>query len=244
MFYQVPPALWATGGLEAPSFHNPSIPSVPQPCIPQSPNPSTLRGGVYPFPTPDRETHPSLFSHVILRSLPSVVLFFAVREAKRSPKDAKRRQEAPTERQRDAKMGQRARQGCQRAAKGDQGRPKGGQGEAKRRQREAKGRPRGGQERPKGSQREAKERPRGGQERPKAAKAAQSLKRTSGYRVLGCQKPSGFGRKMKPKFSQSRKSDFLKTELSFESGAHFQREGQARPGQKGLAKPSQSQAGL
>ena len=196
-----------------------------------SPAGQTPGEGFTPPLYPDRETHPSLFSHVILRSLPSVVLFFAVREAKRSPKDAKRRQEAPRERQRDAKMGQRARQG----------RPKGGQ----ERPREAKRRPRGGQERPKrgqraakGAQKEAKERPRRGQERPKAAKAAQSLKRTSGYRVLGCQKPSDFGGKMMPKFSQSLKSDFLKTELSFESGAHFQREGQARPGQKGLAKPS------
>ena len=118
----------------------------------------------------DRETHPSLFSHVILRSLPSVVLFFAVREAKRSPKDAKRRQEAPRERQRDAKMGQRARQGGQRAAKGDQGRPKGGQGEAKRGQREAKGRPRGGQERPKGGQRRPKGSQREAQRGPRQPK--------------------------------------------------------------------------
>ena len=108
------------------------LPNPPFPCP---------RGRVYPPPSPDRETHPSLFSHVILRSLPSVVLFFAVREAKRSPKDAKRRQEAPRERQRDAKMGQRARQG---GPKGDQGRP-----------REAKRRPRGGQERPRGGQKEA-----------------------------------------------------------------------------------------
>ena len=43
-----------------------------------------------------------------------------------------------------------------------------------------------------------------------------------------------------PKFSQSRKSDFLKTELSFESGAHFEREGLAKPGSKSQAKPGKA----
>ena len=176
--------------------------------------------------------------------MPSVVLFFAVREAKRSPKDAKRRQEAPRERQRDAKMGQRARQG---GPKGDQGRPReakrrprGGQERPKRGQRAAKGRPREAKGRPKGGQREAKGRPReakGGQSSPKPKKDAR-------YPFLGAKKGSDFEGKMMPKASQSRKSDFLKTELSFESGAHFQREGQGRPGQKGLAKPSQARRGL
>ena len=142
-----------------------------------------------------------------------------MREVKGRPNEAK-----------DAKMSLRNAKEKPREA---QERPKGGQGEAKGGQREAKGRPREAKGRPK----ETKRKPKGGPERPKAGKAAQSLKRTSGYRVLGCQKPSDFGGKMMPKFSQSRKSDFLKTELSFESGAHFQREGQARPGQKGLAKP-------
>ena len=49
---------------------------------------------------------------------------------------------------------------------------------------------------------------------------------------------------MVPKASQSRKNDFLKTELSFESGANFQREGQAKPSQKDLAKPGQAMEGL
>ena len=48
---------------------------------------------------------------------------------------------------------------------------------------------------------------------------------------------------MMPKFSQSLKSDFLKTELSFENGAHFQREGLAKPGQRGLEKPGQAREG-
>ena len=52
---------WYSGPLFPQSLN----PCVPQPCIPQSPNPSTLkggvyptpstlRGGVYPFPTPPR----------------------------------------------------------------------------------------------------------------------------------------------------------------------------------------------
>ena len=87
--------------------------------------------------------------------------------------------------------------------------------------------------RPKGGQREAKGRPReakGGQSSPKPKKDAR-------YPFLGAKKWSDFEGKIVPKASQSRKSDFLKTELSFESGANFQREGQAKPGQKGLAKP-------
>ena len=205
------------------------LPNPPIPCP---------RGRVYPPPSPDRETHPSLFSHVILRSLPSVVLFFAVREAKRSPKDAKRRQEAPRERQRDAKMGQRARQG---GPKGDQGRPReakrrprGGQERPKRGQRAAKGRPREAKGKPKGCQSEAKGRPR----EPKGGQSSPKPKKDLGNPFFENLFWSDFEGKIVPKASQSRKSDFLKTELSFESGAHFQREGQARPGQKGLAKPS------
>ena len=139
-------------------------------------------------------------------------MFFAVREAKRSPKDAKRRQEAPRERQRDAKMGQRARQGSQRAAKG--------------RPREATGRPKGCQREAKGTPRE----PKGGQTSPKP-------KKDLGDQFLETLFWLDFEGKIVPKASQSRESDFLKTELSLESGAHFQREGQAKPGLKGLAKP-------
>ena len=165
---------------------------LPNPPIPRP------RGRVYPPPSPAWETHPSHIRHVVLRSLPSVVLFFAVREAKRSPKDAKRRQEAPRERQRDAKMGQRARQG---GPKGDQGRP-----------REAKRRPRGGQEDQKGGQRAAKR----GQGEAKG----------------------------KPKRGQDRESDFLKMSVSPRRRAHFQGEGQAQPGQRGLAKPGQGREGV
>ena len=35
----------------------------------------------------------------------------------------------------------------------------------------------------------------------------------------------------------------MKTELSFESGAHFEREGLAKPGQRGLEKPGQAREG-
>ena len=35
----------------------------------------------------------------------------------------------------------------------------------------------------------------------------------------------------------------MKTELSFESGAHFEREGLAKPGQRGLKKPGQGREG-
>ena len=47
-----------------------------------------------------------------------------------------------------------------------------------------------------------------------------------------------------PKSSQSRESDFLKMSVSPRRRAHFERSGQARPGQKGLAKPSQARPGL
>ena len=164
--------------------------------------------------------------------MPSVVLFFAVREAKRSPKDAKRRQEAPRERQRDAKMGQRARQGGQRAAKGDQGRPKGGQGEP----REAKERPKGGQGSPKGGQREAKERPRaaqGGQSRPKSEKEVG----VSGFRVP---KTIGFWRENDAKIQPKSKTRFLENRALVREWCAFseRRPGQARPERpcKALAK--------
>ena len=35
----------------------------------------------------------------------------------------------------------------------------------------------------------------------------------------------------------------MKTELSFENGAHFEREGLAKPGQRGLEKPGQAREG-
>ena len=76
-----------------------------------------------------------------------------------------------------------------------------------------------------------------GQSSPKAQTDAR-------YTFLGAKKGSDFEGKMVPKASQSRKSDFLKTALSFESGAHSQKEGQARPGQKGVEKPSQAKEGL
>ena len=117
--------------------------------------------------------------------------------------------------------------------RGGQGRPQGGQEAAKGRPREAKGRPKGGQREAKGRPRE----PKGGQSSPKPKK---DLGDPFFERVFW----SDFEGKIVPKASQSRKSDFLKTELSFESGAHFQREGQARPGQKGLAKPSLARPSL
>mgnify|MGYP001336383281 CR=1 FL=1 len=40
--------------------------------------------------------------------------------------------------------------------------------------------------------------------------------------------------------SQNRESDFLKMIVSPKRRAHFQREGQAKPSQKGLAKPGQA----
>ena len=43
----IPPALWATGGLEAPQSRNPSIPSSLLPW-----------GGVYPSPNPALKTPP------------------------------------------------------------------------------------------------------------------------------------------------------------------------------------------
>ena len=53
-----------------------------------------------------------------------------------------------------------------------------------------------------------------------------------------------FQEKMVRKSSQSRESDFLKMSVSPRRRAHFQRLGQARPGQKGLAKPGQAREGL
>ena len=153
------------------------------------------------------------------------------------PKMPREASETPRRGQERPKGGQREARGRPREAKG---RPRGGQGEAKGGQREAKGRPRGGQGRPKGGQREAKGRPReakGGQSSPKPKKDAR-------YPFLGAKKGSDFEGKMVPKASQSRKSDFLKTALSFENGAHSQKEGQARPGQKGVEKPSQAREGL
>ena len=35
----------------------------------------------------------------------------------------------------------------------------------------------------------------------------------------------------------------MKTELSFENGAHFEREGLAKPGQRGLERPGQAREG-
>ena len=92
---------------------------------------------------------------------------------------------------------------------------------------------------PEGGQGDAQERPsdsKGGQARPGAKKDAR-------YTFLGAQKISLFGIPRLQKSSQSRESDFLKTELSFENGAHFQREGLAKPGQRGLAKPGRARAG-
>ena len=146
------------------------------------------------------------------------------------PKMPREASETPKRRQEMRKGGQREARGSPREAKGRQ---RGSQGEAKGGQREAKGRPRGGQGKPKGGQREAKGRPReakGGQSSPKPKNDAR-------YPFLGAKKGSDFEGKMMPRASQSRKSDFLKTELSLESGANFQREGQAKPGQKGVAKP-------
>ena len=99
-----------------------------------------------------------------------------------------------------------------------------------------------GQRAAKGRPRDAKRKPRRGQGRPKAAKAAQSPKRTPGYWVFWFK--SDFEGKIMPKASESRKSNFLKTELSLKSGANFQREGQAKPGQKGLTKRGQAREGL
>ena len=151
------------------------------PCFPTGQNP---RGGFTPALYPDWETHPSLICHVILRSLPSVVLNSGVREAKGSPKRegplalpcpalpfgsqgrsnrGQMKPKMPREASETPKRGQERPKGGQREARGRpreaKGRPRGGQGEAKRGQRKAKGRPRGGQERPKGGQR----RPKGGQ---------------------------------------------------------------------------------
>ena len=102
------------------------------------------------------------------RSLPSVVLNFSVREAKRSPKPSKCTQKAAKTRPMKAKGTPRGAKEAQRDAKG--------------RQREAKMSPEGRQGEPeaKGRPSEANGRPRGGQERAKAPKAAQRPKKGTG----------------------------------------------------------------
>ena len=138
-----------------------------------------------------------------------------------------------------AKGGQREATRGQGEAKGGQGSPKGGTREAKGRPRRGQGRPREPKGRPKGGQREAKGWPReakGGQARPEDQKTKKKM-------FFGACVGSLFGGSRHQKSSQSRENDFLKTELSFEIGAHFEREDLAKPGQGGVEKPGQAREG-
>ena len=51
------------------------------------------------------------------------------------------------------------------------------------------------------------------------------------------------GRERLPKSNQNRESDFLKMSVSPRRRAHFEREGLAKPGQRGLEKPGQAREG-
>ena len=116
--------------------------------------------------------------------------------------------------------------------------------QAKERPREAKGRPRGAQ----GVHRERKGGPSKAQEGRKGAKGnpKEGQERPKG----GPGKPKGAQRSPKwltfwgsqtSKRQENQKRAFSKTELSFESGAHFQREGrQARKASPSLAKARQA----
>jgi hypothetical protein len=109
----------------------------------------------------------------------------------------------------------------------------------------AKGRPRGDQEEAKGGQGETRR----GQGRLGQARGPNQAKPSRGNRVLGAQKGTKIERKMMPKSSQNQENDFLKMSVSPRRRAHFEREGLAKPGQRGLAqtgeakKASQGQTG-
>ena len=110
---------------------------------------------------------------------------------------------------------------------------------------EAKGRPRRGQERPKGGQGCPKGGPgeaKGGQGRPRKARPGQETKKSKKISFLELVLAPFFGGPRPQKASQSQKNDLLKTELPFESG-HFECEGQAKPGQRGLEKRGQGREG-
>ena len=154
--------------------------------------------------------------------------------------------------------GQREASGGQREAVGSQREALGGQREAKGRPEPplglllaspwppfgppwgTKGRPRRGQGRPRGGQGEARR----GQRTPNQARDENKPKPSQGYPFFWSQKASLFGGPRLPKSSQNRESDFLKMSVSPRRRAHFQREGQAKPGQKGLAKQGKARQGL
>ena len=110
-----------------------------------------------------------------------------------------------------------------------------------------KERPKRRQESPKGGPREAKGKPKGGQGRRREAKEGQGRQREAKIQkdtiFVGDFRPL-FGGPGPQKASQSQKSDFSKMSVSPKRRAHFQRAGQAKPGQKGLAKPGQAREGL
>ena len=78
---------------------------------------------------------------------------------------------------------------------------------------------------------------------PSQARDENKPKPGQGYPVFRSQKASLFGGPRLPKSSQNRESDFLKMSVSPRRRAHFQGEGLAKPGQRGVAKPGQAKEG-